>query len=452
MATLSGRRFVCLFCVLALVAWVVHTVPARKPADGTLISQGSSLGLTRKFDSATLVSHKGTNVSSFARQRESSAIRQSPIGMNSPENLIRDLADLLAHDDPDSLIEAEDLLVRLHAMGLDGLIAVHQFLLQGGEAAALASGITAESELRGLLLDFLLGSRTEGAEALAVELLDSPMAPGEIATIGILLEERAPGLYSANISQAAERAVLNAPLDGELPGTLFEILGRTGDYESIAILEQMPMYRDAYVSVALALLPDGSGIAALEQDARLIESGQHTAHGRLALQLLAQQAAQHPDAARVLADLASKNLVPADLWRSIASLASGASAITTIRPSIQPFHTMTIFWPQGDQRLYTVPAAFETVVSDDLDQRLALIAALREYAPPDVQQYLITIRQQLLDRSKQFSWFFNTTNPTRKAGALVVRYYLEGGEISHENSRPESFGLHKDRVPVSTVG
>lgn len=415
MATLSVRHVVFLLCILAVSGWVVNTMQSSKPAGGALPSGQDSLALSPESDTFTRHSESSRGSSPYSRQRDSTAMRQIANGMNTPESLLNELAELLAHDDPDALAEAEDLLIQLHALGLDGLVAVQQFLLQGSDAAASGSGSAADSDLRALLLDFLLGSPTEGAESLAVELLESPMAPTEIATLGMFLEERAPGLYAARINQAAENAVLNAPLYGELPGSLFEVLGRTGDYESLAILEQMPMYRDAYVSVALALLPDGSGIPALEQDARLIESGQHTAHGRLALQLLAQQAGRYPQAAQVLAELASKNLVPADLWKSIASLASGASVITTIQPASQPFHTMTIYWPQGDQRLYAVPAAFEMVVSDEIDQRLALIAALRRYAPPDVRQYLITIRQQLLNRTNQFSWFFNHHKPDAKS-------------------------------------
>jgi hypothetical protein len=181
----------------------------------------------------------------------------------SPRDLIDELAWLLGQADPATLQDVENKLLKLRGFGLEGLLAVQQYLLDDGALSVPGDPDDAQLELqydlRAVLLDFLLLSGSPAVESLALELLEHGLAPMEVAQVGRFLQETSPGQHSAAVRQAVERAFLTAASPADLPGDLFQLLGETGDEFTLALLASMPMYRDAFASVALALLPDGSG-------------------------------------------------------------------------------------------------------------------------------------------------------------------------------------------------
>jgi hypothetical protein len=359
----------------------------------------------------------------------------------SPRDLIDELAWLLGQADPATLQDVENNLLKLRGFGLEGLLAVQQYLLD--DSALNSPGdpddpqIEQQYDLRAVLLDFLLRSGSPAVESLALELLEHGLAPMEVAVVGRFLQETSPGSHSAAVRQAVERAFHTAASPADLPGDLFQLLGETGDEFTLALLASMPMHRDAFASVALALLPDGSGIPLLEQDARLFEHGRQTTHGRLAIALLAQQAHRFPAAADVLLDLAGKNLIPDDMWAQLASLLAGDLQLSLIPPDRGRFATHTIFRPEGDQVMYLTPVTPSYENFDEIRQRLALLDILQESAPLSARRYFTAAGMQL-NRLMQHAFALNptTTPATDVMGELPASQRVQG-EIRHE--RQSSF-------------
>ena len=77
-----------------------------------------------------------------------------------------------------------------------------------------------------------------------------------------------------------------------------------------------------YAPMALANLPDGAGVPALIGMARNSDNVSKGGYG-VVLQVLAQMAAQHPEAGTTLVDLARRGRIPERLWPSLASSLTG---------------------------------------------------------------------------------------------------------------------------------
>ena len=280
------------------------------------------------------------------------------------------------------LLGDEQIKASLIRRGLETLEAVRQRLASGDGLSTRGAEDDWQGSEEQLLLDVLLSLDLPGVETVALEWLQAAPSARAVAELGRYLGNRSPGLHDEQIRLSAEQALLEAARLDDVPGELFQLLGEYGDSRTVGLLSEMPWHRDAYASVALSLIPDGSGIEFLVRDARSFAEGEMTTHGRLAIELLAQQAYQDSTAAHVLLELAELGAIPLDLWPSVMAGIAGEESISLVRPptGLQAIHTIVL--PEGNQVLYRM------IHSDLLDYglesvelRMALLEALLDFAP-----------------------------------------------------------------------
>jgi hypothetical protein len=207
-------------------------------------------------------------------------------------------------------------------------------------------------------------------------------SPQAVVALSRYLAQSSPGVHDAAIRAAAELSLLSIPALNEAPGELFQLLGEFGNAGTVNVMVDLPWHLDAYASVALALIPDGSGLDLIIQDARLYERGYHSTHGRLAIELLAQRACENPGAAQALFDLARQGLIPTDAWPNVLAAIAGEQSISLVRPAFGLRSTHTIFRPNGNQVIYWVTNMTPSTDTDGYeDIRLALLDELLRLAP-----------------------------------------------------------------------
>lgn len=275
---------------------------------------------------------------------------------------------------------AARLLQRLRQQGADAVVPIRDFLLSRNEANPHSP------ELRRALLDVLLSLRLPEVEDIAVELLAGRPSAFEAWQLGQYLESIEPGKYTDAIRVELERALIETTPAAALPGELFLFLGSLGNEETALVLAGLPMQEEAYGRLALASIPDGGGIPLLEQDARVFESGGDTVTGRLALQLLAQQAPQHPAAAAVLLDLATKGVIPSDLWPYLLDIVAGHWELTLIEPAAADLMgSHTYYHPEGDQVIYRAALHPDLIQDGYQSERLVLLEQLQPLVPEDLR-------------------------------------------------------------------
>ena len=276
----------------------------------------------------------------------------------------------------------EQIKDALAGLGHETLEAIRLRLESGEALSTLGDENSWEGSEEQLLLQVLLSLEMPEIQAIALDWMAASPSPRAVAELGRYLGQHSPGVHDGAIRAAAELSLLSAASLSEVPGELFQLLGEYGDAGTVNLLADMPWHRDAYASVALALIPDGSGMGFLVRDARLFGQGQSTTHARLAIELLAQQAHLSPDAAEALLELAERGLIPTELWPDVLAAAAGEQYLSLVRPvsCLQSVHT--IFRPEGDQSLYRVkrigPPPEEAWVEEF---RLAVLEALLQFAP-----------------------------------------------------------------------
>lgn len=254
----------------------------------------------------------------------------------------------------------------------------------------------AHAQLRLGVLELLLGQATQDVEGIAFQLLRNGPSPPEIALLGRYLEDVQPGIYTESIRLIAEQVLQAADSSELFTGEFFQLLGEVGNASTITLLLDLPIHFNAYGSIALALLQDGTGIALLERDANLLAIGPLSNQGILALELLAQEAFRQDAAADALIKLASQDGVPSDLWPDIVALVAGQQEITLVRPLGPLKKTTTIYHPGGAQVIYRAARFGLSNTFEQLSQRLFLVDQLLELSPPDFRPGLIVVRNWLV--------------------------------------------------------
>jgi hypothetical protein len=149
--------------------------------------------------------------------------------------------------------------------------------------------------------------------------------PMEIAMLAQELEEAAPGVYRQELLDAARQALQRAAEDP--PGEridvspLFEVFEAYGGEETARDLQHDTRWW-TFSMMALAGMPDGQGIPSLLATA---SDSQVPLQQRpqLAFQMLAQAAAEYPEAGAALVDLARSGQIPERAWGVLASALEG---------------------------------------------------------------------------------------------------------------------------------
>jgi hypothetical protein len=273
--------------------------------------------------------------------------------------------------------------------GLQGLItqgnaavpAIREFLEQNQELnfGAIPGGeLLGQSSLRSAMINGL--AQIGGPEAMSVlaQTLQATTLPSEIAQLAQVLEQQSPGQYRPDTLSAINEVLAMAG-KGQLPanwdvGPLFKVLQNYGDGSTASVLDQLQPQWRYYATLTLAGMQDGVGLPALIHEAQDPAAGS----GReFAYQLLAQSAAQYPDATAALLEAARSGQIPDAAWRKIATGLAGdqyqigsppgppdGSGLPL--PGLKTYHIAS-----GNQNFYSLP-----LPPDALSQRLDLINQL----------------------------------------------------------------------------
>jgi hypothetical protein len=193
-----------------------------------------------------------------------------------------------------------------------------------------------------------------------------------------VLDQQAPGQYRQQ-TVSAVNDILGMASKGQLPsdwdvGTLFKVLQTYGDGSTASALEQMQGSWRYYATMAMAGLDNGQGVPTLIHEAQDTSSGRQD----FALQMLAQVAAQYPDAASALVQQATAGQIPDSAWRKIImGLAGDQYQIGQGPPGTGPNGEIpagikTYHIGVGNQNFYSTPIASDA----QIQQRLSLIDQL----------------------------------------------------------------------------
>lgn len=283
---------------------------------------------------------------------------------------------------PEQAQEWKHNLEALAAQGAAGVPAIREFLALNREItleATGASNLFGQSSLRSALISTLAQVNGPEATAVLVETLHKTTWPPEIAQLSEVLDQRAPGQYRQETVNAINE-VLNMSSNGQLPagwdvGALFKTLQTYGDSTSTASLQQLQANYQYYATMALAGLQGGEGVPVLTRELQDSTSGSRR---DFALQMLAQVAAQFPDAGAALLEQARANRISDTGWSKIAMGLAGdqyqigePSSVSGTSPELIP-GLKTFHIGSGNQNYYGLPLASNS----QIQQRLALVDAL----------------------------------------------------------------------------
>jgi hypothetical protein len=309
--------------------------------------------------------------------------------------LVRDLARIDHASQPLSREEAEQWkknLALLIQQGADGATAIAEFLRTNTDVVFGRAGreFLGFESARAAFFDALLRIGGPQAVSATLEALQNGADPREIALLAQNLDKLAPDVYRHEAIGAA-RDVLAIAEQGKLAGfdvaPLFEVFQNYGGSEVVADLEQAARHYEYYSAIALANLPDGSGIPSLVEMSR--GSGKATT---TALQLLAQLSSQYGTAAAGLTDLVRAEGIPAQSWPLLATALAGNeyhfqnSAFFGERA--HPGNVSIAHVSAGNQSFYN---AFNpgTLTQEQFKSRLGFIDQLRAVtSQPDALQAL----------------------------------------------------------------
>jgi hypothetical protein len=273
----------------------------------------------------------------------------------------------------------------LAAEGAPAVEAIREFLdknLDLGFAGEAAEAAGAASLCAGLL-DALRQIGGPEAAALSRQVLQNTADPLEIALVTRNLEEAAPGQYTQEAVAAAREALVTLTQNQATnvdAAPLFQVLRTYGGAAVAEDLAKAAAGWSYYGPIALAELPSGQGLPALIQLAQ-DPAGLQTGNNKFALQMLAQVAANYPEAAAALVELAGRNQITDTAWLSIGGGLAGdqyqfARQFPQNTPAVPAGSTATISTSAGgNQTFYSVPLPADGSASD-LDQRLAVIDQL----------------------------------------------------------------------------
>jgi hypothetical protein len=313
--------------------------------------------------------------------------------------------------EPGSLVAAEDLIARLSkvnvtngslsrenaqllnetfqqlvAQGTAGIPAIRAFLerqedlnfskLEGGDLANYRS-------LRIGLFDVL--KQVGGPDAMDVSLqaLQATGDPWEIAVLSRNLEQLAPGQFTQQALSSASASLsraLSSGAAGQDVAPLFQVLQSYGNAGVVAQLEQAFPRWSYYSAITLANLPEGEGIPALVRQAQ-DPSGQANGQSEVALRMLAQVAADNPQASEALLALARQNQISGQAWASIASglagynLELGTPLVDKVMASPGASGLQAFRVDQGAQDLFSTPLS-ASWLDEQIGSRLSIIDQL----------------------------------------------------------------------------
>ena len=297
-----------------------------------------------------------------------------------PQDILQEILYMLDRPlDSEAARRLQQLLAQLAALGDPAIAVIRKYLLDGDDQDFSETNGIPYTTLRLALIDTLHRAGGEQAELASLELLLSRISTREFLALARFLERQEPGLFQPEIEQAGQKLLARAEeFDSAELGPVFKLLSETGAITP-DLLEQSPWYLRHYARVALVLLPDGAGVPDLLASLQRSDFSFSNQLDRLDVKLLAQIAADHPEAAATLLDLASHGLIPNSLWPEIAAIATGLERIQLVSERNNVVGRHQLATPHGYQVLYRSRAGGPRDVDEAL-WRLQFIEQLYEAA------------------------------------------------------------------------
>ncbi len=283
---------------------------------------------------------------------------------------------------PDQAEQWKKTFQTLVAQGAEAVPAIREFIEQNQEvdfSAIGGIGLLGQASMRSALMNALGQIGGPEATGALLGMLQSTTVPSEIAQLAQVLDQQAPGEHRQETINAVGE-VLNMASSGQLPagldvGALFKILQNYGDSATAPALEHLQEPYRSYATISLAGLQGGQGVPLLVREARDAAGGSKV---DFAYQMLAQVAAQYPDASAALLEQAKANQISDSAWDKIATGLAGdqyqigappsaGGAGPDTEPGLKTYHIAS-----GNQNFYSLPLTGDAQIA----QRLALIDAL----------------------------------------------------------------------------
>ncbi|TAK91313.1 MAG: hypothetical protein EPO07_19860, partial [Verrucomicrobia bacterium] len=239
------------------------------------------------------------------------------------------------------------------------------------------------STLRSALLSAMMQIGGDEAVGTALEVLQTTADPAELALLAKKLDGSDASPYHDAILNAAREALhlaASGQWDGRDVGPLIDILVNYGGAASVGDLEIYANTWFNYTPLALAAMPDGTGIHSLIQLAE--NNGGSVTLGRDMYQrALAQSAQQYPEAADALLQLLQRGRIDVSAWPGIAAALGGAtlqiqSAPISGKPATSTDAAQKTYHVAiGNQNYYELPPG-GTMTAEEVQSRISLIDRL----------------------------------------------------------------------------
>lgn len=377
-ARMIASAAVLLLLVGGFFAYQHFQAPTPRPAE----SESAQVPTEEPVDELTAAANQPAFTGSMPSRDQASARPRRPAAPTAapPETMLpaaslysQQLIQRLAHVDPSQekltqqqAAELKKGFTDLVGQGAAAVPAIRLFLEQNQDLSfddGTESNLVGYSSVRAGLLDTLRQIGGPEATDAFIGTLRTTADPAEIALLARYLEEQAPGQHRQEVISAA-RETLEQAARGELQvretGPLFQVMQNYGDANVVADLEKAIPQWQYYATMALAGLPEGQGIPTLVQRVQEPASS-GKAPNTFALQMLAQMAAQHPDAASALVEQARLGQIPDRAWTKIVEgLAGdqyqfGKPAVQEDNPALPPAGLKTYHIESGNQNFYSLP-------------------------------------------------------------------------------------------------
>jgi hypothetical protein len=338
---------------------------------------------------------KATTTKHSANPGGPSSHRQTPAAPPisiEPTTAARDLVDSLVHFDTEGGVVNEaqaaawkQNLQRLIQQGDASVPAINEFLEKNTDVpfGQENSGALGYASARAAMIDALMQIGSSQAISALDSVLQHTEGPQEIAMVTQYLEKNEPGLFLQHAFDAAQR-VLGNVANGSLPNMdvapLFQVFQQYeyGNAYTVSVLKDNAGQWNYYAAIALARLPDETGLPALVQIASGQE-GNNPGARTAALQALSGLASQSDNARNALLDLARQNNLSAYDWSALVPFLAGSqmiyqsSTFGNLVSAANPNDLRSIFIPASHQSIFTLPMSSPTPAQIDFINRLMAV-------------------------------------------------------------------------------
>jgi hypothetical protein len=323
------------------------------------------------------------------------------------KELVAQLTQIDLSKGPITAEQAEKWKEALRALAEQGeaaVPAIREFLQKNEDIplARVRGGMALEqASIRAALINTLQQVGGPEAREVMVQTMAATAVPSEVALLGNYLEQQAPGQYREQALNAAQ-TVLDMAAQGQLPGwdigTLLQMTQNFDPAGTAARAEKLEPQYKFYATIALAGLQDGAGLPALLRDAQSPAGG---TQGDFTYQMLAQVAAQYPQAAATLLQQARQGQIPDSAWARIATGLGGDQYAmfgftAEGRPDAPGGSGLKLYHiDSGNQNFYSLPiSAIADAEQMGLRQKL-IDQLLAANPPPEAMQALKQARAAL---------------------------------------------------------